>query len=75
LNAGFLNVILTGKYSDGFLEYAGKNATKYTAAELKIISSPNDFGGLNIYAPQYYVSLPTMRRVSGFYPFRPHFRI
>jgi beta-glucosidase len=55
LNAGFLNVILTGKSSDGFLQYAGKNAPKYTAAELKIISSPNDFVGLNIYAPQYYV--------------------
>ncbi|MEA2818748.1 MAG: beta-glucosidase [Bradyrhizobium sp.] len=55
LNAGFLNVILEGKYTDSFLEYAGVNAPKYTADELKIISSPNDFVGLNIYAPQYYV--------------------
>jgi beta-glucosidase len=55
LNAGFLGVVLTGKYTDGFLAYAGKNAPKFTDEELKIISSPNDFVGLNIYAPQYYV--------------------
>jgi beta-glucosidase len=55
LNAGFLNVILEGKYTDAFLAYAGANAPKYTEAELKIIGSPNDFIGLNIYAPQYYV--------------------
>jgi beta-glucosidase len=55
LNAGFLGVILEGKYTDGFLEYAGANAPKYTDDELKIISSPNDFIGLNVYAPQFYV--------------------
>jgi len=56
LNAGFLSVILEGKYTDGFLEYAGKDAPKFTAEELKIISSPNDFVGLNIYAPQFYIA-------------------
>jgi beta-glucosidase len=55
LNAGFLGVILTGRYTDGFLEYAGKDAPKFTADELRIISSRTDFVGLNIYAPQYYV--------------------
>jgi beta-glucosidase len=55
LNASFLGVVLTGKYTDGYLEYTGKNAPKFTADELKIIASPNDFVGLNIYAPQYYV--------------------
>src|SRR3984893_3249016 len=55
LNAGLLGVILEGKYTDGFLQYAGANAPKFTADELKIISSPNDFVGLNIYAPQFYV--------------------
>jgi beta-glucosidase len=55
LNASFLDVVLTGKYTDGYLEYTGKNAPKFTDDELKIISSPNDFVGLNIYAPQYYV--------------------
>jgi beta-glucosidase len=55
LNSGFLGVILEGKYTDGFLEYAGPAAPKFTAGELEIISSPIDFVGLNIYAPQYYV--------------------
>jgi beta-glucosidase len=55
LNAGLLGVILEGKYTDAFLAYAGVNAPKYTADELKIIASPNDFVGLNIYAPQHYV--------------------
>jgi beta-glucosidase len=56
LNAGFLGVILEGKYTDGYLEYAGADAPKFTADELKIISSPNDFVGLNIYAPQFYIT-------------------
>jgi beta-glucosidase len=56
LNAGFLGVILEGKYTDGFLEYAGAAAPKFTADELKIISSPTDFVGLNIYAPQFYIT-------------------
>jgi len=55
LNAGFLGVILEGKYTDGFLEHAGATAPKFTSDELKIISSPVDFVGLNIYAPQHYV--------------------
>jgi beta-glucosidase len=56
LNSGFLGVILEGKYTDGFLKFAGANAPKFTADELKIISQPNDFVGLNIYAPQFYIA-------------------
>ena len=55
-NANFLGVVLEGKYTDGFLAYTGKDAPKFTADELKIISSPIDFVGLNIYTPQYYVT-------------------
>ncbi|MBR1160347.1 GH1 family beta-glucosidase [Bradyrhizobium elkanii] len=55
LNAGFLGVVLEGKYTEGFLQYAGADAPKFTADELKIISQPNDFVGLNIYAPQCYI--------------------
>src|ERR1700722_3409920 len=55
LNAAFLGVILEGKYTDGFLEYFGADAPKFTADELKIISTPIDFVGLNVYIPQYYV--------------------
>src|SRR5215468_2187821 len=56
LNAAILGVILEGKYTDHFLEYSGKDAPKFTADELKIISSKNDFVGLNIYAPQFYIA-------------------
>jgi beta-glucosidase len=55
MNAGFLNVILEGQYTDAFLAWAGEDAPKFTAEELKIISQPVDFVGLNIYAPQAYV--------------------
>jgi beta-glucosidase len=56
LNAGLLGVMLEGKYTDGFLKYSGKDAPKFTADELKIIGSKNDFVGLNIYAPQFYIA-------------------
>ena len=55
LNSGFLGVVLEGQYTDGFLAYAGADAPRFTADELKIIGSPVDFVGLNIYAPQFYV--------------------
>jgi beta-glucosidase len=55
MNASFLNVILEGKYTDAFLKYAGAVAPKFTEEELRIISTPIDFVGLNIYAPEQYV--------------------
>jgi beta-glucosidase len=55
LNAGYLTVMLEGKYTEGFLAYAGTNAPKFTAEDLKIISSPVDFVGLNVYEPNHYV--------------------
>ena len=55
LNAGFLGVLLEGKYTEAFLQYAGTDAPKFTAEDLKIIAQPNDFVGLNIYAPHCYV--------------------
>ena len=55
LNAGVLSVILDGKYTDHFLEFSGKDAPKFTDEELKIIGAPNDFVGVNIYAPQFYI--------------------
>jgi len=56
LNAALLGVTLEGKYTDGYLEYSGKNAPKFTTEELKIIGSKTDFVGLNIYAPQFYIA-------------------
>jgi beta-glucosidase len=55
LNAGYLTVMLEGKYTDEFLVSAGKNAPKYTTEDLSIISAPIDFVGLNVYRPEHYV--------------------
>ncbi|QPF83601.1 beta-glucosidase [Bradyrhizobium genosp. L] len=54
-NSSFLGVVLEGRYTEGYLAYSGKDAPKFTAEELKIISQPVDFVGLNIYAPQFYI--------------------
>jgi beta-glucosidase len=55
LNAGYLTLMLEGKYTDAYLAQAGKDAPKYTAEDLRVISSPIDFVGLNVYTPDHYV--------------------
>jgi beta-glucosidase len=54
-NAGYLTVILEGKYTDAYLTAAGKNAPRFTEEDLEIISSPVDFVGINVYRPSAYV--------------------
>jgi len=54
-NAPFLTVMLEGKYTDMYLEEAGKDAPKFTDDDLKIIASPLDFIGINVYKPNSYV--------------------
>jgi beta-glucosidase len=56
MNGGYLTVMLEGKYTEAFLAYAGANAPTYTPEDLKIISSPIDYVGLNVYMPNYYVT-------------------
>ena len=51
LNAYFLGPILEGKYSDAFLKAAGKDAPKFTDADLRVISMTVDFVGINVYIP------------------------
>src|SRR5258705_573519 len=53
LNAPYMTVIQEGKYTDAYLATAGSNAPKFTPEDLKIISSPLDFAGINIYTPTY----------------------
>ena len=50
-NAQFLNVIMTGRYTQHYLAHLGSDAPQFTADELKTISSPLDFVGLNVYNP------------------------
>ena len=53
LNAQYLTVIQEGRYTDAYLASTAGDAPKFTAEELKIISSPLDLVGLNIYTPRY----------------------
>jgi beta-glucosidase len=55
LNAPFLTVMLEGKYTDAYLKDAGKDAPKFTDEDLKVIASPLDFVGINVYKPNAYV--------------------
>jgi beta-glucosidase len=55
LNAGYLTVMLEGKYTDAYLKHAGKDAPRFTPDELRVISTPVDFVGLNVYTPDHYV--------------------
>ena len=52
-NAMFLTVLMEGKYTDAYLARLGAAAPKFTPEELKIISSPMDFLGLNVYTAVY----------------------
>jgi beta-glucosidase len=54
-NAPFLTVMLEGKYTDAYLKEAGKDAPKFTDEDLKVIASPLDFVGINVYRPIVYV--------------------
>jgi beta-glucosidase len=52
-NAGYLTVMLEGRYTDAYLAKAGADAPKFTPEDLKAIGSPLDFVGINVYMPQY----------------------
>jgi beta-glucosidase len=55
MNAPYLTVMLEGRYTDAYLAEAGADAPRFTADELKVISLPVDFVGINVYAPGAYV--------------------
>jgi beta-glucosidase len=52
-NAPFLTALMEGKYTDGYLQRQGANAPKVESGDMKAISSPLDFIGLNVYTPDY----------------------
>lgn len=61
LNAGILTVMLEGRYTDAFLAAAGADAPKFSDDDLKVIASPCDFIGINIYLPVYVRASDTPR--------------
>jgi beta-glucosidase len=68
VNAQYMTVMMEGKYTDAYLAAAGADAPVFTPAELKIIGSPIDFVGINIYTPMYVRASPS---AMGFEPV-PH---
>ena len=54
-NAQYATVILEGRYTDRYLQTLGSDAPQFTAEELKTISTPLDFVGINIYTTQEVV--------------------
>jgi beta-glucosidase len=56
INAAYLTVMLEGKYIDEYLTAAGKDAPSFTDQDLRVISTPVDFIGINVYQPRAYVT-------------------
>ena len=55
MNAPYLTVMLEGRYTDAYLAAAGADAPRFTADDLKTISTPVDFVGLNVYEAGAYI--------------------
>jgi beta-glucosidase len=45
--------MLEGRYTEAFLSSAGADAPSFTDEDLKVIASPLDFVGINVYMPKY----------------------
>jgi beta-glucosidase len=52
-NAPFLSAVLDGRYPPEYLQRQGGNAPRIDSGDMKIIGSPVDFLGLNVYQPEY----------------------
>lgn len=55
MNAQYLGVMLEGRYGESYLAAAGKDAPAFTDGDLRVIASPVDFVGINVYRPSVYV--------------------
>jgi beta-glucosidase len=53
LSGMYMTPILEGKYHAAYLENQGADAPVFSDDEMRVISSPIDFLGLNLYAPVY----------------------
>ncbi|MFF2306110.1 GH1 family beta-glucosidase [Streptomyces sp. NPDC058128] len=71
INAGLMTVMLEGAYTDRFLATAGADAPDFTDEDMRIIGSPLDFVGINIYQSDHYVTAAD--NDDGFFdvPFQP----
>lgn len=55
VNAGYLTVMLEGRYTDAYLDTAGADAPRVADGDMEIIGTPLDFVGLNIYMTNHVV--------------------
>jgi beta-glucosidase len=53
VNAQYLSVIMEGRYTGSYLKRLGADAPRFTPEEMKVIGSPVDFVGLNVYQPTW----------------------
>ena len=60
INAQYSTVILEGRYTDRYLRDLGPDAPHFTPDELKIIASPIDFLGINVYTTQEAIPTDTL---------------
>jgi beta-glucosidase len=51
LNARYITAVMEGAYRDCYLQEQGADAPVFTDAEMKVIASPLDFLGMNMYTP------------------------
>jgi beta-glucosidase len=58
----FLTPIMEGAYHPRYLEDQGADAPVFTDEEMKVINTPLDFVGLNLYAPTYVRHAPETSR-------------
>jgi len=58
----YLTPIMEGAYHPAYLEQQGANAPVFTDEEMRVINSPLDFVGLNLYAPTYIRHAPETAR-------------
>jgi beta-glucosidase len=54
INARFIAVMPEGTYTDAYLAEAGASTPTFDDDEMKIIASPLDFVGINVYKPRCY---------------------
>jgi len=69
----YLTPIMEGRYHPAYLEQEAGDATTFTDDEMRTINSPLDFVGLNLYAPTYIKSDPSVPRGWSIVPCDEHY--
>jgi beta-glucosidase len=69
LTGMFLTPIFEGRYHPAYLEDQGADAPTFTDEEMRVINTPLDFLGLNLYAPHYVHHDPSAKRGWSAVPF------